>query len=132
MLVEKKIIATITKDFPDIIAIYLFGSTGTKYETSESDIDIALLMPKKIKSTDRLHLINALISALHKDKIDLIDLKNAPTVLKFQIIMNGQKIHCTDNYRTDSFEMYVFSDYIRLNEERHEILEAIKKRGSIF
>jgi len=30
---------------PDVEAIYLFGSFGTEDESSESDVDIALLLP---------------------------------------------------------------------------------------
>lgn len=132
MTLTHKIINTIQHHMADVIAIYLFGSAETKYETPDSDVDIAILAPRKISAETRDALIDILISVLHKDKIDLIDLKNAPTVLKFQIIMNGKRIFCSNKYEADSFEMYTFSDYVRLNEARRGILEAIKKRGSIF
>lgn len=125
-------IAAIDANCSEVIAIYLFGSTGTAYETSESDVDIALLTNQKITPDKRLDLINALIDATHNDKIDFIDLKNAPTILKFQIIMNSKRIYCQNTVQADAFEMYTFSDYVRLNEERYEIMQAIKKRGSVF
>lgn len=132
MKIKEKIVSAIREKQPEVIAVYLFGSAGTKYETSDSDVDVAILLPEKMNMDDRLSLINMLIDALHKDKIDLIDLRDAPTVLKFQIMMNGQRIFCSDIFQGDSFEMYTFSDYVRLNEERRAILDAIQQRGSVF
>ncbi len=128
----EKLVEIIQKTLPGLVAIYLFGSYGTHYETSESDVDIAVLTPRKLSMDMRLELINVCIDVLHKDRIDLIDLCNAPTVLKFQIIMTGRRIYCGDSYYADTFEMYTFSDYVRLNEERREILKVIQKRGTVL
>ncbi len=132
MTLEEKIVSIICQQLPDTVGIYLFGSTGTEHETSDSDIDIAILLSKKIDIQARLALTNALIDATHRDKIDLIDLRNAPVVLKFQIIMNGRKLYCANTFRCNMFEMVTFSNYVRLNEERRGILEAVQKRGSIL
>lgn len=132
MKIDQKIIKTCQTQVTDIIAIYLFGSSGTVYETAESDVDIAVLSLAKLDMGKRLDLINALIGVLHKDKVDVIDLRTAPVVLKFQVIMTGKRIFCSDLYAGDSFEMYTFSDYVRFNTERREILKAIRQRGSVF
>lgn len=131
-MIEEKIIHIVTHQLRDVLAIYLFGSTGTPYEKADSDVDIAILRRPKIEMTERIDLINALIDILHKDKIDLIDLNKVPTVLKFQVILNGKRIYCANIYDCDSFEMYAFSDYVRLNEERRDILKEIQQRGSVL
>jgi predicted nucleotidyltransferase len=132
MALEQKITATIKKYLPEVVAVYLFGSVATALENQESDIDIAVLSQKKLNIEQRLELISELVAALHHDKIDLVDLNHAPTVLKFQIIMNERKIFCSNRHKSEFFEMCVFSDYVRLNEERREIIAAIKERGSVF
>lgn len=129
---ESKIIQPITQHLKNVTAIYLFGSYGTVYETPDSDVDVAILASQKIQFDDRLQIINALITSLHREKIDLIDLRNSPTVLKFQIIMNGKIIFCADSYQLDFFEMVTLSSYVRLNGERQGILEAIQQRGSVY
>jgi len=132
MLSQEIILTTIQNIVSDVLAIYLFGSTNTIYETSESDVDIAILTHRKITFDAQLHLVNQLIDALHKDKIDLIDLRQVSTVLKFQIIFYGKRIYCANAYLCDSFEMYTFSDYVRLNEARRNILRDIQERGSVL
>ncbi|MEK7289910.1 MAG: nucleotidyltransferase domain-containing protein, partial [Planctomycetota bacterium] len=39
------IIKTVCFYYPDVSAIYLFGSYSTEYERMDSDVDIALLLP---------------------------------------------------------------------------------------
>ena len=130
---EAKLISAIQSEGGlDLVAIYLFGSFNTAYETTESDADIAVLSKKRFDMNKRLALMDVCARALHKDKIDLIDLLSVSTVLKFQIVMNGRRIYCANSFLSDSFEMYALSDYVRLNEERRDIIAAIQKRGSVF
>ena len=39
----EKIITAVLKHYPDVQAVYLFGSYGTDEQWSDSDVDIALL-----------------------------------------------------------------------------------------
>lgn len=126
-----QVIATICQALPDIKAIYLFGSAGSQFERLDSDIDLAILPVKKLDATSRWQLAEELARLLKRD-VDLIDLSQASTVLRFQIISTGKRIYCQDSKICDAFETMVYSMYVRFNDERREILDSIKQRGRIL
>jgi len=115
----------------DILAIYLFGSHGTPYENKESDLDIAILPLHPFDSLQRWQLAQEVAYAIHRD-VDLIDLTQASTVLRFQIIGLGKRVFCSNPFASDLFETTTYSAYVRFNDERRELLDAIKKRGRIL
>lgn len=129
--INQTIINTIISDLPHVIAIYLFGSYGTKYETTESDVDIAVLCKEEIDSQHLWQLSQKIAILLQRD-IDLIDLKQASTVFSFQITYYGKRIYCDSTAHCDLFETHIFSDYVRLNEARRGIIRDIQQRGYIF
>ncbi|MFT8312639.1 MAG: nucleotidyltransferase domain-containing protein [Clostridium sp.] len=112
-------------------AIYLFGSSAKGIFREDSDIDIAFLSNKNTTDYELFMLAQELADIVKRD-VDLINLENASTVFKVQIIYNGEKIYCSDDTRVAYFEMYAFKDYATLNEEREVILKSIKKRGYIY
>ncbi len=129
------IVRTILEHYPAAQAIYLFGSFGTEYEWPDSDVDIALLLPPdEAKRTEHLALSparTALEGLLHRD-VDLINLRQVPTVFKKEIIMADRRIFCADAYAADEFEMLVISLYQKLNEERAEILAEGLRSGRFY
>jgi len=112
--------------FPNIQAIYLFGSYGTEEEWSDSDIDIALLLPheeaKQIPSL-YLHPLHSHLTSYFNKPVDLINLRQVNVVLRKEVIMAERLIYCGDKYAVDEFEMLTISFYLKLNEERKAILE---------
>ncbi len=66
------IASTLKKQFKDdLLAIYLFGSWGTEFETKESDIDIAIFLRKKISQKDTWELGQDLAIKM-KQNVDLL------------------------------------------------------------
>ena len=124
-------IQTIVEALPDVAGIYIFGSAGTNFEKKDSDIDLAILTISPILPAFLWDLSQIIAVHLSKD-VDLINLKDASTVFCFQIISTGKRVYCRDQAICDEFEMLAYSSYLRLNEERKEIIDAIKKRGQIF
>ncbi len=132
---EQVIIDIICAYLPDVRAIYLFGTWGTKDEWPDSDIDIALLLNSdKAKKTGLSAMSNlrvALESALEKE-VDLINISMVSTVFQKEIIITGRRIYCADEYGTDEFEMVALSLYQKLNAERGAILEEALKCGRFY
>lgn len=124
--IKEKVIENL-KDFSPIF-IYIFGSIINAYFRDESDIDIAFYTEKEINSYD-LFLKAQEISLSLGREIDLINLKNTSTVFAIQVITKGILISCIDNNKRMEFEMYTFSNYAKLNEERKEILDQFYNRG---
>lgn len=128
----KDIVKTILKHYPDVQAIYIFGTYETEYEKSESDVDIALLLSHKTAKDTGSMLMNDLffeLESLLRKRIDLINLRLVNTVFQKEIIIADQRIYCADEYASDEFEMLTISNYQKLNEERAGILEEMQKSG---
>ncbi len=94
--------------YPNLQAVYLFGSFANQTETRESDIDLALLLPhKEAKQTGSL-----MLSPLHLElekhfnrSVDLINLRLVSTVLQKQVIDQGVLLTNRDENAVDEFEM---------------------------
>lgn len=115
----------------NVKAIYLYGSVITEYFNNESDIDIAILLDKKIDSEKLFELTKKLTNNLNKD-VDLVQLDNVSTVLQFQIIQTGNRVFCNDEKYCNGYESQIFCDYIELNELRKPYLDEIAKTGKVL
>lgn len=129
---HRPIIEAVLNHYPDIQAIYLFGSYDTEYQWPNSDVDIALLLPpKKVREAGSLAL-GPLWFELERrlgKTVDLIDLRQVPTVFRKEIIAADRRIYCGDEYAADEFEMLTLSFYQKLNQERREVLAEGLRSG---
>ncbi|MBM6550566.1 type VII toxin-antitoxin system MntA family adenylyltransferase antitoxin [Marinomonas ostreistagni] len=125
MLDKKSLIQSIQHLMPDVRLIYLFGSQADGSATPSSDIDVAVLLKKKLDPVTRFDLEQSLAIELNQD-VDLVDLLTASTVLQNQVIMHGKLLFGSENEQA-KFEMQVMSMYQHLNEERSDILQEYLK-----
>ena len=132
---QSQLIQLILNTWPDTQAIYLFGSWGTEYERPQSDVDIAVLLPapqaKKAGSLILTDLHSALQSLLSRE-VDLVNLRQAPTVLQKEVVMAGRRIYCISGIVADEFELLVLALYQKLNEERAGILAEGMSSGRFY
>lgn len=124
--------ATIKTTFPDVVGIWLFGSTDSSMETQESDIDLAVLTASNKLDKIKLWQCAQSIAGQVGRNVDLIDLLDASTVLRAQIMNTGKQIYCCDQMRCNLFETEALADYLRFADERRELLEDITSRRKIF
>ncbi len=129
------IIRIILEYYPDVQAVYLFGSYDTEDEWPDSDIDIALLLPP-LQAKNERHLAlsqcrQALADNLRKD-VDLVNVRQISTVFQKEIIARGRLLYCADQYAVDEFEMLVLSYYQKLNEERRDLVDSFMKTGRAY
>ncbi len=134
-MLNDKIIRTIQSFYPDIQAIYLFGSYGSEYERPDSDIDIAILLPpvtaKRVGNISYGKCWVALVE-LCKRSVDLVNLRFANTVFQHEIIQTGKIILNIDQIAVAEFEMLCLSFYQKLNEERRDIIADIIRTKQIL
>ncbi|NGX34364.1 MAG: hypothetical protein K1060chlam1_00717 [Candidatus Anoxychlamydiales bacterium] len=121
----------ILKDLSNVIAIYVFGSYASGFETEKSDLDLAILLEEKIDKVKLWNLSQKIAAKTHLE-IDLIDLREANTIFAFQIITESKIIHTSDNKKRIFFENKIDSMYLDLNEMRKGIIEDIKKRKGVY
>ena len=108
--------------------IIIFGSAAKKNLRDDSDIDIAFLSDKHFDEYEVFVIAQELADALNRD-VDLIDLNKTTTVMKAQIIANGEVIYSKDDRRVSEYKIRVLKEYCLLNEERQVVLQRIKERG---
>ena len=122
--------ATLTREFPGLVAAYRFGSTVWGQTHRDSDVDVAILADAPIGAT-RLFDAKVRLEETARTTIDLVDLLTANTVLRMQVISQGIPIVVREERSRALFEDYVFSSYARLNEERRDIIERIRREGTV-
>ena len=127
---DSSLIEYIRQSVPGLIALYRFGSQAKGTARRESDVDLAVLARDPIPNLRRFELTQELAVQLHRD-VDLVDLRNASTVMRMQVLSTGTCLDTQDESARREFEMYAYSDYARLNEERHEILKRISASGLV-
>ncbi len=127
----KRLVRELREAVPDALAIYRFGTWGTPDERAQSDLDLAVLTEHPIAPERRFQIAQQLAVTAGRD-VDLVDLRTASTVMRAQIVANGERLFSRDPRRCEEFEDRVFSDYARLNEERRGILEDIRQRGTVY
>jgi len=128
----RPIIESVLKHYPDVQAIYLFGSHDTEHEWPNSDVDIALLPPpEKVRDMGSLVLspLWLELERLLGKTVDLINLRQVSTVLQKEIIVADRRIYCHDEYAADEFEMLALSLYQKLNQERREVIAEGLRSG---
>jgi predicted nucleotidyltransferase len=129
------VLQIILQSYPDVQAIYLFGSYGTKDQWPDSDVDLGLLLPpaqSKSVTFSTLHSCQIDLAELLLKDVDLINMRQVSTVFKKEIISTGRIIYSTNQYAVDEFEMLTISYYQKLNQERLELLVDFKLTGRAY
>jgi predicted nucleotidyltransferase len=128
---DPALIEYLRKSVPELIALYRFGSQAKGTARPDSDVDLAVLARDPIPAIRRFELAQELAIQLHRD-VDLVDLRSASTVMRMQVISTGTCLDAPDEPARREFEMYAYSDYARLNEERRDILKRIAASGVVY
>lgn len=132
---DDAIIHIVLRHYPEVQAIYLFGSYGTENEWPDSDVDIALLLPPKNSKEIGLLMLSCLrfeLESLLNKSVDLLNLRQISTVFQKEVITADRRIYCSDEYAADEFEILVLSFYQKLNKERAEILAEGLRSGRFY
>lgn len=83
---RKRLIELFKSIEPAVIMASLFGSYGTDYQRSDSDIDFALLFEEKPGLMGEMKILQELSAILNYENVDLVTLNDAPITLQFRAI----------------------------------------------
>ena len=123
----RSIVDAVVAAYPDVQALYRFGSWGTVRQHARSDLDLALLLPLGVArrpGADRwVELNGSVASAARTDRVDLVNLRRAGTVLQAEVLRSGQPVYCGDEDARLAFEVQVLSQYHDLNRWREPLIE---------
>ena len=113
------------RDSKDILAFYIYGSYGTKYQTPLSDLDLAILpMPEAKLDLERELSIEVKLTEIgNSDHVNMINLANVPLTLQMKVLEQGCLLYCADEILLADFTEKV----IKLFCDFAPDLEAIYK-----
>ncbi len=107
------------KVYPEVIAIFIFGSHAKGLVKPLSDIDIAVILKDRISKK-----VEADIGSMHSEKIDLVLFHRLPLNIQFEIFKYGKEIFCRDREALLEIRRKVLREYIEMSE----MYARIKKR----
>lgn len=115
--------------FPQAMAVYAFGSQIRGEASSDSDLDLAVLVAGY---ADPLALwdLAAKLANVVDCTVDLLDLRAASTVMQYQVITTGQRLWAS-GVEAGLFECFVLSEKTNLDEARAPLLRDIAATGKI-
>lgn len=86
-------VARLVARHPDIQAAYIFGSVAQGRARPDSDIDVAVLLGRRLPDARalryRLALAGELGAALHRNDVQLVILNDAPPLLAQRVLSRG-------------------------------------------
>ena len=97
MMPDLKILPQIFRQYPDIQAVYLFGSTASGKVHRESDLDLAIVPRRGTVRERRLDLLADLARHGFCD-VDLVFLDTDDIVLKYEAVRQNRVIYQTEDF----------------------------------
>jgi len=105
------------KEFPEVLAIILFGSYGRDTLKEISDIDIAVV----VKNSDK-H-IEGEIGSMYSPNFDVVLFHRLPLHIQFEVLKHGKEVFCKDEKDLLEIKWRVLSEYIEMSD----MYERIKR-----
>ena len=87
-----------------MLAVYGFGSRARGEEGLRSDVDVAVLLERKVGLKEELLLRSRVVEELQRDDIDLVLLNFAPPLLRYEVVAAGCRLFARDEVQADEFE----------------------------
>lgn len=108
---------------PRVVAVYGFGSRARGEAGPASDVDVAVLLDRRLSLADELRLRSRVVEELHRDDVDLVVLNHAPPLLRCEVVAAGRRLFARDDEAADRFEaraaMECFdTEYLRATQQR--------------
>jgi len=125
---DLKKLPEVFKQYPEIQAVYLFGSRAAQKEHLESDIDLAVIAEGEVKSTTKLDILADLAGQGFCD-VDLVILNTDDIVLKYEVIRQNHIVYQRSNFDRGSMYSKVVRQYLDFYPYLTVQRKAYKKRA---
>ena len=105
-----------------VLLAYLFGSLS-RGQVGQ-DVDLAVLT----RDMPAFHLREAIIGCLETERVDLVDLRRASPVLRFEILRTGHPLYVADEETRNRFELATLHLYRDTHPLRRQQRKYLKRR----
>ncbi len=108
-------LANFFKKESNVIGAFIYGSYAKGKQTNTSDIDIAILTKNKLtrkESTEKRIQYSLSLSKLLKKNVDVVLLRDAPLLLRFNIFKEGKKVYAADREMVTCFTARAIVEYL--------------------
>lgn len=117
----------IFQNYPDILAVYLFGSAAIGRRHLESDLDLAIVPRDASLRNKRLEILTDL-TRHGFDRIDLVFLDTDDVVLKFEAVRHNNIIYQAEGFDSGSYFSKVIRQYFDYKPYLKVQRQAYKRR----
>ncbi len=118
--------------FPEVVAVYLFGSAARGTRGRRSDVDIAVLTRPRGTSHRRsrslVEYVQAACDALGTDDVDVVLLHRAPIALRHEVFREGKPLLVRDPEALARFRLESSREYLDTIPLRRMFEEAFFRR----
>lgn len=118
-------LSALFRRYPEILAVYLFGSYADGTARADSDIDLGIL-PRTPDFHSRLLDLLADLTKAGFDRVDIVFLDQADLTTRYEIVRRNRPIYTApDFYHGDYFsrtlrEYWDFEPYLRVAREAYK------------
>lgn len=118
-------IEKVFQKYPDIQAVYLFGSTASGKTHAESDLDLAILPRKSSLRHQKLDILADLAREGFSD-VDLVFLDTKDVIVKFESVRQNRLLYCDENFDASAFfslvlrQYFDFAPYLKIQREAYK------------
>jgi uncharacterized protein len=113
------------RKYPDIQAVYLFGSTASGRMHAESDLDLAILPGKSSMRNKKLDIL-AELAREGFCNVDLVFLDTKDVVIKFESVRQNRLIYHAKDFDANAFfsltlrQYFDFAPYLKIQREAYK------------
>ncbi len=126
---REAILSLLQSRFPGVLSVYAFGSRISGDAGPDSDLDLAILVAGQADPVTLWETAGDLAD-LAGCPVDLLDFRNASTVIQYRILTTGERWWSAGS-AVDAYEAGIFSDKTELDTARAPLLADIQREGRV-
>ena len=108
---DLELLPQIFQNYPDILAVYLFGSAVTGRTHAESDLDLAIVPRSPALQQKKLDLLADLVRHGF-DHVDLVIIDSNKIVMQFEAVQQNRLLYQAKDFEHSSYFSKVVRQYI--------------------
>lgn len=116
----------VLRDDPRVRLVYLFGSRARGEAAVDSDVDVAVLLDRRLSWEQERHL--RAVTARAQPNLDLVVLNDAPSLLRREVVADGRCVFARDPREQAEFELVSLSRYLDFQPMRRVQQRYLRER----